>query len=125
MVATEYNAEVRSRFAQPTHAGALKPDADVLTASAGSVEQGTRYTLFARLEHGRISELKHRVYGCPHCIAAVSLACEQLLGADRERLANWSWREAEQILRVPTEKRGRLLILEDAVRALASSWPAV
>lgn len=123
MPVVEYNEEVRARFAQPPHAGALQPDADVLTASAGSVEQGARYALFARLKDGRVSELKHRVYGCPHSIAAVSLACEQLLGADRERLANWSWREADQVLHVPTEKRGRLLLLEDAVRALARAWP--
>jgi nitrogen fixation protein NifU and related proteins len=119
----EYNAEVRSRFAQPLHAGSLDPGADVLRVAAGSVEQGTRFVLFARLSKGRISELKHRVYGCPHSIAAASLACEQLLGADRERLTIWNWREVEQLLQPPPEKRGRLLILEDAVRALAKAWP--
>jgi NifU-like protein involved in Fe-S cluster formation len=120
---SEYNAEVRLRFAHPTHSGALDPDADMISGSAGSVEHGARFTLFARVSEGRISELKHRVYGCPHSIAAVSLACEQLLGADRERLATWSWRETEQLLQVPAEKRGRLLVLEDAVRSLAKAWP--
>jgi NifU-like protein involved in Fe-S cluster formation len=120
----EYNAEVRSRFAQPLHAGSLAPGEGVLSAAAGSVEQGTRFMLFARVANGRVSELKHRVYGCPHCIAAASLACEQLVGANRERLATWNWREVEQLLQVPPEKRGRLLILEDAVRALAKAWPA-
>lgn len=122
MVSLDYNAEVRSRFVRPPHAGAIEPGSDVLRAAAGSVEQGTKFMLFARIRGGRISELKHRVYGCPHSIAAASIACEQLLGADRERLGTWSWHEAEQPLQVPPEKRGRLLVLEDAVRALAKAW---
>ena len=122
MASLEYNAEVRARFVQPLHAGAIAPAAGVVSASAGSVEQGVRFVLFTRIENGRIIELKHRVYGCPHSIAAASLACEQLLGADLQRLNDWSWREAEQRLQVPPEKRGRLLVLEDAVRALAKAW---
>ena len=35
-----------------------------------------------------------------------------------------SYREIAEALQVPTEKRGRLLILEDAVRALADAWGA-
>lgn len=117
-----YNAEVRKRFVQPLHAGTIEPGEGVLSAAAGSLEQGTRFVLFARVDDARIVDLKHRVYGCPHSIAAASLACEQLLGADLERLKAWSWREAEQPLQVPPEKRGRLLVLEDAVRALAKAW---
>ncbi len=122
MASLEYNAEVSARFVQPRHAGVIEPSAGVLSAAAGSVEQGTRFVLFTRIENGRIAELKHRVYGCPHSIAAASLACEQLLGADLQRLNDWSWREVEQPLQVPPEKRGRLLVLEDAVRALARAW---
>lgn len=122
MASLEYNDEVRSRFVLPLHAGAIEPGEGVLSAAAGRLEQGTRFVLFARIENARIVELKHRVYGCPHSIAAASLACEQLLGADFERLKTWSWREVEQQLEVPPEKRGRLLVLEDAVRALAKAW---
>ena len=122
MASLEYNDEVRSRFVRPPHAGAIEPGVGVVSAAAGSVEQGTRFELFARIRDGRISDLKHRVYGCPHSIAAASLACDQLLGTDLERLKAWSWRETEQRLQVPPEKRGRLLVLEDALRALAKAW---
>jgi hypothetical protein len=37
-------------------------------------------------------------------------------------LRRWSWREAERVLEVPAEKRGKLLLLEDAVRQLAERW---
>jgi hypothetical protein len=55
-------------------------------------------------------------------VAAGSYLTTSLVGADRERLAQWSWREIAQALQVPTAKRGRLLILEDAVRAMSEDW---
>jgi nitrogen fixation NifU-like protein len=120
----EYSSEVRERFAHPSNVGRLPVAADVITASAGSIEQGVKFWLYARVALGRIEELKYRVYGCPHSIAAVSLASEQLVHLELETLDRWQWRQVAEKLDVPAEKRGRLLTLEDAVRALAKAWRA-
>ena len=41
----------------------------------------------------------------------------------RDDLMAWDWREAADALDVPAAKYGRLLTLQDAVRALARNWP--
>jgi NifU-like protein involved in Fe-S cluster formation len=120
----EYSYQVRERFEHPSNVGRLPVAADVISASAGSLEQGVKFWLYARVARGRIEELKYRVYGCPHSIAAVSLASEQLVHLDLENLDRWHWRQVAEKLDVPAEKRGRLLTLEDAVRGLARAWRA-
>jgi len=117
-----YNPLVIEHFARPRNAGRLSPAADVIAATAGDPAQGVRFDLSARVRDDRIVAVRFEVYGCPHCIAAGSLLSEHLEGATQEQLRRWNWREAAGELDVPAEKRGRLLILEDAVRALAAAW---
>jgi NifU-like protein involved in Fe-S cluster formation len=120
----DYSAEVRQRFASPHGVGELQPGPDVISAIAGTVEQGAKYWLYARVRAERIEELKYRVYGCPHTIAAASLAADQLRGVTLEQIEDWNWRKIASKLDVPAQKRGKLLLLEDAVRLLARAWRA-
>ena len=120
----DYSAEVRQRFASPHGVGELQPGPDVISAIAGTVEQGAKYWLYARVRAERIEELKYRVYGCPHTIAAASLAADQLRGVTLEQMEDWNWRKIASKLDVPAQKRGKLLALEDAVRLLAQAWRA-
>jgi NifU-like protein involved in Fe-S cluster formation len=122
MSETPYNPVVVEHFAQPRNVGRFACAADVIAASAGDPDQGVRFDLSARVKDDRIVALRFEVYGCPHCIAAGSLLSERLQGATQEQLRRWSWREAADELEFPPEKRGRLLVLEDAVRALAAEW---
>jgi NifU-like protein involved in Fe-S cluster formation len=117
-----YSPLVVEHFARPRNVGSLAPAPDVIRAAAGSVEQGVRFEFTARVAGGRLSELRQRVYGCPHAIAAASWVVERLAGATRDELARWRWREAAEALAVPADKRGRLLVLEDALRALGEAW---
>lgn len=114
-----YSALVIEHFDHPRNVGRLAPAEDVIEASAGRKEQGTVFCISARVSAERIEAVGIQTYGCPHCIAAASWLSERLVGANPTRLLNWSWREAEKALDVPPEKRGRLLLLEDAVRQLA------
>jgi NifU-like protein involved in Fe-S cluster formation len=122
-VSTTYNAAVADHFEHPRNAGKLVGGAEVVEGIAGSVSQGVMFALAARIANGRIEDARYEVFGCPHCVAAGSWLTERLIGAGRKDVANWSWREVAEVMAVPTDKRGRLLILEDAVRALASAWP--
>jgi NifU-like protein involved in Fe-S cluster formation len=117
-----YSSLVVEHFAQPRNVGRFASATDVIAASAGDPEQGVRFDLSARVRDERIVALRFEVYGCPHCIAAGSLLSERLQGATQDELRRWSWRETAEQLEFPPEKRGRLLVLEDAVRALAAEW---
>ena len=118
----DYSPLVERHFAAPRNVGRFESALDVLTARSGSEDQGIEILLGARIEGERITALKHLVYGCPHSIAAASWLTERLAGATLDELAQWRWREAATALDVPPEKWGRLLILEDAVRALEQAW---
>jgi NifU-like protein involved in Fe-S cluster formation len=117
-----YALRVVDHFERPRNTGRFAPAADVIAGAAGRAEEGVRFALSAKIADERITSMRFEAYGCPHCIAAGSWLTERLVGADRADLLAWSWREAADALEVPAEKRGRLLILEDAVRALAESW---
>lgn len=122
MAAPEYSPLVIEHFESPRNVGAFEPAADVISGRAGRRDHGAEFCLSARVADDKIAEARFEAYGCPHCVAAGSLLTTQILGADRNRLRSWSWRELAQALSIPTAKRGRLLLLEDAVRAMADAW---
>jgi len=118
----EYSPTVVDHFEQPRNGGRFEAGEGVIRGTAGSIAQGTMFVLSARVVGGRIEEVRFEAYGCPHCIAAGSWLSERLVGLTRDELRAWRWRDADQALQFPKEKRGRLLILEDAVRALSGAW---
>jgi nitrogen fixation protein NifU and related proteins len=120
--AGEYNALVIEHFERPRNLGRWASAADVIVGEAGRPAEGVRFVLSAKITDRRLRQPRFEAYGCPHCIAAGSWLTEKLEGATCEDLEGWSWRKAADVLDMPPEKRGRLLILEDAVRALAASW---
>jgi len=118
-----YGAEVRRRAASLAGAGRLGPAADVLVGRAGDREQGAEVVLYVRVASGRVLEARFQGFGCPHFMAAASWLTDRLVGAGREELERWDWREAAAALEVPAAKFGRLLTLQDAVRDVAGNWP--
>lgn len=119
---TDYAPLVVEHFDRPRNVGRFAAAADVIFGTAGRREQGVEFFVSARLVADRIVAVRFEVYGCPHCIAAASWVSERLKGASLLELQAWSWREAATALQIPAEKRGRLLILEDALRDLAGAW---
>jgi NifU-like protein involved in Fe-S cluster formation len=113
---------VIEHFEHPRHHGYFDAAADVIAARAGRRSDGVEFSFTARIAAERLVALRFQAFGCPHSIAAASWLTERLVGVTQQELAQWQWREAAQALEVPTEKRGRLLILEDAVHALAENW---
>jgi len=89
-----YSAAVLDHFEHPRHAGRLPPGPDVIGAAAGSLADGARFALGAKLVHDRLDGLRFQAYGCPHCLAAASWLCERLQAARLEQLDAWRWREA-------------------------------
>jgi NifU-like protein len=122
-VDARYGDEVRRRMASLAGAGTLAPGPDVVLGRAGNREQGAEIVLQLRVGDERVTEARFQAFGCPHFIAAASWLTERLSGASRDDLHGWDWREAAAALAVPPAKFGRLLTLQDAVRAAAANWP--
>jgi nitrogen fixation NifU-like protein len=116
----DYSSLVIEHFESPRNVGAFAAAPDVIAGQAGRRDHGAEFRISARIAGDRIADARFEAYGCPHCVAAGSFLTTTQVGADRQRLEQWSWREIAQLLQVPTSKRGRLLILEDAVRAMAA-----
>ena len=116
----DYSSEVVERFRSAQGAGALAGDADGLVSGEAedrSLNVWVRFCVRAR--GGRIETVRYEVFGCPHTIAAAAAAAEWLDGRAAVALAEWDARAMARALDVPTEKLGKLLRIEDALRACA------
>ena len=111
-----YSEAVLDLFDRAPRAGRLAPAADVFSGVVGSVADGVRVQFQVCVRDGVVADTRFLAYGCPHTVAAAARVAEGLVGAapatagfDPHRLA------AE--LEVPDWKLGRLLVVEDALRA--------
>lgn len=123
-VVGDYCTEVLALFADPVHAGDLEASSGrVLQGEAVALDRTAWVALSALCRDGRVIQVRWRAWGCPHLLAACELTAAQLEGRSLESLARFSLTELAARLEVPTEKLGRLLVIEDAQRALAASLP--
>jgi len=118
-----YSPEVRRRLDELPGWGDLPDGASIAKGQAGDREQGAAVQFALRIERDRVAEARFQAFGCPHLLAAASLAAEAAAGLDRSELAAWDWQEAARVLQVPPAKFGRLLTLQDAIRAVVRNWP--
>lgn len=122
--------QIRALFATLDHAGEL-PGATaepghVVRGEAGREALGTRVRFALRLTQGRVAAVRYRAYGCPHTLAACEWLARQIegralagafAGGTLEALGVGSPLEWSERLGVPAAKLGRLLVIEDALRA--------
>jgi len=119
----DYSGEVALHFAAPRHAGALPPGPGTLVrGEGGSLEQGAWVVFELRHEAGRILTLAWQAWGCPHTIAACSLAAGKLAGCTRAELQAFDVLSLRAPLDVPVHKTGRLLIIQDALHKCSAAW---
>ena len=69
-----------------------------------------------------VAEMRFRVYGCPHLIAAAEALCNEREGGAVAGLSAFVLEEFMSRLAVPVEKTGRILLLEDALLALWAQY---
>jgi len=84
---------------------------------AGRRSDGTEVFFELEIASGFVKTARFSAYGCPHTLAVVAWLCEVMEGARLEAVppgtpADWALR-----FEVPAVKLGRLLIVEDALRA--------
>jgi|SRR5215831_7132981 len=112
-----YNSEVTELFERTPFSGAMESGPGVFSGSAGSTLDGTEVRFWLRCGGGHIHAISFRAYGCPHTIAAAAWIAHHARGLALTDVAQTAWLEVERALAVPPQKRGRLLIVEDALNA--------
>ncbi|MEJ1961352.1 MAG: iron-sulfur cluster assembly scaffold protein [Gammaproteobacteria bacterium] len=94
------------------------------TAGSPAAEAWVRFHL--RIDKGIVKAALFQAWGCPHTLAVTAWLTGQLPG----RAINQSMQHLVpgtpsawlQALEVPVEKLGRLLVVEDALRASHQQW---
>jgi cysteine desulfurase len=93
------------------------PPAGIRHGRAGRRAEGTEVFFELEIDGGFVKSARFSAYGCPHTVAIAAWLCEVLEGARIDAGIPGSPAEWAASLEVPTEKLGRLLIVEDALRA--------
>jgi NifU-like protein involved in Fe-S cluster formation len=113
-----YNALVRELFSSAEPASCAEQlSGQWLLGEAGSVAFGTWVRLKVEIRGARVMNARFRVYGCPHTVAATAWVAGQIRGRSAVDLLPEGIARLCEPLEVPAEKLGRLLVIEDVVRA--------
>lgn len=97
--------------------------ATVLSGEAGAPEAETWVRFHLLVEGDTVKDARVQAFGCPHTLDVAGWLCQEVKGRTRGALppggpADWAAGRS-----VPVEKLGRLLVIEDALRACLSQWP--
>jgi cysteine desulfurase len=90
---------------------------DVRHGRAGRQSDGTLVHFELRIAGGIVKSARFSAYGCPHTVAVAGWLCEVLEGSRFEAGPAGTPTDWAEKFEVPAEKLGRLLIVEDALRA--------
>jgi cysteine desulfurase len=89
----------------------------VVTGEAGGRGEEVWVRFHLRVDGDIVKDAHFQAYGCPHTLAVAAWLTEQLPGRTLEDLIPGAPAQWAQTLSVPVEKLGRLLRVEDALRA--------
>ena len=96
----------------------------VIRGEAGAESLGTWVRVNLLVVGDTVKDARVQAYGCPHTLAVTRWLAAQLPGRSRGKLAPGSPLEWAEQHAVPTERLGRLLVVEDALRNCLASWPS-
>ena len=124
-----YSELTRGHFANASHSGILSGDG-VARGAAGSAAQGTWVQFDLRLApHANgtvcVAQASFLAFGCPHTIAVADWLAGYAPGRSVEPALPEPVHALQQRFAVPTEKLGRLLIVEDAWTAAVAAGLAL
>ncbi|MEC9375523.1 MAG: hypothetical protein VYA80_04035 [Pseudomonadota bacterium] len=113
---TNYNDVVSQLFFLP-----IKDFTGEYRGQACRDDLGTKIALSASLNsRNKFCQLSCRAFACPHIIAACNWLIESLEDQPVKALDDIDWNYLQEMLDIPTEKAGKLLILKDAIIDLRS-----
>jgi nitrogen fixation NifU-like protein len=114
-----FSPQLLDHFQNPRNLGELA--APAVTVEVSNPACGDEMRLSARIEGGRIAEVRYKVRGCTASIAAGSALTELLVGRPVERLREVGAVEVETAVGgLMAESRHAAVLCRDAVTALAA-----
>ena len=108
-----YNDITRQYFEAAPNAGSL-PGSDINRGVAGDRDQGTRVQFDVQVADGRIQAARFQAFACPHTIAVCAFVASVAEGTPARPALPESLEALMRRFAIPAEKRGRLLLIEDA-----------
>jgi len=94
-----------------------------ISGEAGSAGQDTWIRFHLLVDANVVREARFQAYGCPHTLAVAQWLAGELPGRKQENLSPGEPTDWARTLRVPVERLGRLLVIEDALQACLRHWP--
>jgi NifU-like protein involved in Fe-S cluster formation len=108
-----YNEATLRYFETAPGAGVLSGPG-TFRGAAGSRTHGTWVQFDVQLNSSVIQAARFLAFGCPHTIAVSAWVAEQAAGLGLRAALPETVQQLSERFAVPVEKRGRLLIVEDA-----------
>jgi cysteine desulfurase len=116
--------EVRQLFETLPGAGSIPDTAGTVLRGEAGGPQEEAWIRFHLLVAGEVvTAARFQALGCPHTLATAAWLVSQLPGRPRGGAVPGGPADWARTLEVPVEKLGRLLTVEDALRAALSRWP--
>ncbi len=103
-------------------AGSAGAGAAIVTGEAGGSGQETWVRFHLLVAGDTVKEARFQAFACPHTMDVAAWLCGELRGRGREALIPGSPELWGQARGLPAEKLGRLLVVEDALRACLAHW---
>jgi cysteine desulfurase len=97
---------------------------DIVRGEAGAEHLGTWIRVHLHVSGDTVKDARVQAYGCPHTLAVTRWLAERLPGRTRADLVPGNPRDWARLHHVPTDKLGRLLVIEDALRNCLAAWPS-
>jgi hypothetical protein len=102
---------------RPDEAHGAMAGHEIRRGEAGRPADGAVVSFELRIADGIVKSARFTAYGCPHTVAVAAWLCETLEGHPIGGPLPGSPMDWAEKFAVPAEKLGRLLIVEDALRA--------
>jgi len=93
-----------------------------LSGEAGGPGQESWVRIQLRTSGDIVKDARFQAFGCPHTLDVAGWVCGELKGRSRETLPSGGAADWAASRSVPVEKLGRLLVIEDALRACLLQW---
>jgi NifU-like protein involved in Fe-S cluster formation len=108
-----YN-DVTLEYFENTPAAGVLTDPGTLRGAAGDRAHGTWVQFDVQADAGFVQAARFLAFGCPHTIAVAAWVAKHAPGGELRPALPESVAQLSERFAVPVEKRGRLLIIEDA-----------
>lgn len=108
-----HSQKVMDHFTNPRNVGSIE-DASCV-GNAGNPADGDTIRLYLKIEEGRITEAKVKVFGCPTAIAAASVLTELVMGRTIEEALGVRNQDVSEALGGLPEGKLHCSVLAEAV----------